>query len=412
MKTLNAGKKTKKTPAGEIPVEWEAVKLGDVCILEYGNALKEENRQNGEISVYGSNGVIGYHASSNAKGPGIIIGRKGSVGKVQFSSKDFWAIDTTYYVVPADKNIDIRFLHRVFQFLKLEKNNSSSAVPGLNRNDVYSKHIPLPPLAEQSKIAEILSSIDETIEKTRQVIDQTQVLKKGLMQELFTRGIPGRHKKFKKTEIGEIPEEWEVVRLEELIRRNIIISHLDGNHGELYPKQEEFIDSGIPYISANSMINEEVCFDNVKYLSVERARAFKKGVALDGDVLLAHNATVGPVAILNTSYPFVILSTSLTYYRCDLERLNNNLLMFYMQSDLYQKQLKNIMSQTTRNQVPITAQRELLFVLLPIEEQLFMSETIDSLSQRLVLEERLYKRLNQYKSALMQVLLTGEVRVK
>ena len=71
----------------------------------------------------------------------------------------------------------------------------------------------LPPHREQRKIAAILSSVDDAIEKTQAVIDQVQVVKRGLMQELLTRGLPGRHTRFKQTEIGEIPEEWEIVRL-------------------------------------------------------------------------------------------------------------------------------------------------------------------------------------------------------
>ena len=71
----------------------------------------------------------------------------------------------------------------------------------------------LPPVIEQKIIISIFSAIDSVVSKTQAIIDQTQTLKKGLMQELFTRGIPGSHKKFKRTEIGEVPEEWEVVEI-------------------------------------------------------------------------------------------------------------------------------------------------------------------------------------------------------
>ena len=72
---------------------------------------------------------------------------------------------------------------------------------------------PLPPLPEQKKIAAILSSVDETIAKTEAVIAQLQIVKKAMMEQLLTKGMPGRHTRFKQTEIGEIPEEWEVVEL-------------------------------------------------------------------------------------------------------------------------------------------------------------------------------------------------------
>ena len=65
---------------------------------------------------------------------------------------------------------------------------------------------------EQRKIAAILSSVDDAMEKTRAVIDQVQIVKSGLMHDLLTRGLPGRHTRFKQTEIGPIPEEWEAVK--------------------------------------------------------------------------------------------------------------------------------------------------------------------------------------------------------
>ena len=76
--------------------------------------------------------------------------------------------------------------------------------------------IGVPPLSEQDKIAAILSSVDDAIEKTQAVIDQVQVVKQGLMQELLTRGLPGRHTRFKQTEMGKIPEDWPLVRIEQV----------------------------------------------------------------------------------------------------------------------------------------------------------------------------------------------------
>ena len=87
---------------------------------------------------------------------------------------------------------------------------------GLNLQHVRSIRVAYPPLPEQRKIATILSSVDDTIEKTQAVIDQVQVVKRGLMQELLTRGLPGRHTRFKQTAIGEIPEDWVVDKIGQL----------------------------------------------------------------------------------------------------------------------------------------------------------------------------------------------------
>ena len=111
--------------------------------------------------------------------------------------------------------------------------------------------------------------------------------------------------------------EWARLTLETLLKRGWIVSHLDGNHGSDYPRKEEFIAEGVPYISANCLDNDQVDMALAKYLSPSRAALLRKGIAKNNDVLFAHNATVGPVAILFTDEENVILGTSLTYYRCN-----------------------------------------------------------------------------------------------
>lgn len=123
---------------------------------------------------------------------------------------------------------------------------------------------------------------------------------------------------------------WKIATLSQLIEDGYILGHLDGNHGNLYPRQEEFVDSGVKYLSANSILNGVVDYSKAKYLTLSRASKFKKGVAKNGDVLFAHNATVGPVAILDTEDDYVIIGTSLTYYRCNEEKINNSYLLNYI----------------------------------------------------------------------------------
>ena len=102
-------------------------------------------------------------------------------------------------------------------------------------------------------------------------------------------------------------ERWDRLTLETLLERGWIESHLDGNHGGDYPRKEEFIGEGVPYISANCLDDEGVDLSRAKYLSPGRAALIRKGIAKDRDVLFAHNATVGPVAILRTEEEKVIL---------------------------------------------------------------------------------------------------------
>ncbi|WP_288996838.1 restriction endonuclease subunit S [uncultured Psychrobacter sp.] len=206
-------------------------------------------------------------------------------------------------------------------------------------------------------------------------------------------------------------ENWLIKPLKYLISQKYIVGHLDGNHGSLYPRSNEFIDSGVKYISANALINGRVDFEKSKYLSAERASKFKKGVAKSGDVLFAHNATVGPVAILDSEEDYVILGTSLTYYRCNLEKVNNHYLMHFMSSPSFIRQYERIMKQTTRSQIPITAQRDFYFVLPPLPEQQKIAKILTTWDNAISTTERLIDNSKQQKKALMQQLLTGKKRL-
>ena len=208
-----------------------------------------------------------------------------------------------------------------------------------------------------------------------------------------------------------IEQGWDVTRLNDLIKSKAILGHLDGNHGNLYPRNSEFVDSGIKYISANALIDGSVDLSKSKYLTAERGSQFKKGVAKDGDVLFAHNATVGPVALLNTKDEYVILSTSLTYYRCNLTKVDNHYLVQYMSSPAFTRQYERIMKQTTRNQLPITAQRDFYFVLPPLPEQRKIAKILSTWDNAISTTERLIDNSKQQKKALMQQLLTGKKRL-
>jgi type I restriction enzyme, S subunit len=128
------------SPLGRIPEGWEVKTLGENLELNYGKALKHEDRRRGEVPVYGSSGVVGYHDVPLVNGPGIVVGRKGNVGSVFWSDKNFYPIDTTYFVT---SRMPLRFLFYDLQ----TKNflNNDAAVPGLNRNQAYSLETVAPP---------------------------------------------------------------------------------------------------------------------------------------------------------------------------------------------------------------------------------------------------------------------------
>jgi type I restriction enzyme S subunit len=209
---------------------WININLGAEIELLYGRGLSKKNRYKGKYAVYGSNGVIDYNKSYLVKGPGIIIGRKGSVGKIHFSKDNFWPIDTTYYL-KLRKDGCLEFWYYFLQKCNFESMNSHAAVPGLNRESIYALDVLIPPLNEQKSIAKILSDLDSKIEllqeqnKTLEKIGQT-IFKHWFVDFEFPNkeGKPYKssneemiyNKELKK----EIPKGWTVEKLKNLVIRN------------------------------------------------------------------------------------------------------------------------------------------------------------------------------------------------
>ena len=200
-------------------------------------------------------------------------------------------------------------------------------------------------------------------------------------------------------------DDWEQRKLGALMEDGIILEQSDGNHGELYPRSKEFVNEGIPYIAASSISSdgERIDFNLTKYLSMERAIQFRKGVAKNGDVLLAHNATVGPSVMLSMDYEFAILSTSLTLYRLDKEKMSPMFFLQAIRSGYFQKQLEVFMKQTTRSQVPILTQRNLQ-ISYPINkvEQERIGEFLSNLDHLITLHQRKCDETKQLKKFMLQ----------
>lgn len=161
------------------------IQLGEVCDFTYGDSLKEENRRGGKVPVYGSNGVIGWHDLPLTTGPAIIIGRKGSIGEVNWSDQACYPIDTTYFVEKTKKPCDLRWLYFTLLKLDLTRFNKSAAVPGLNRDDAYEKLIPFPDLSEQRRIARELERADGLRRTRRYALELADTFLPGAFIQLF-----------------------------------------------------------------------------------------------------------------------------------------------------------------------------------------------------------------------------------
>ncbi|RIJ63481.1 restriction endonuclease subunit S [Rummeliibacillus sp. POC4] len=191
----SSGGEMVESELGEIPSSFKAGIIKDFCELKYGKALTKKQRIPGPYPVYGSGGITGTHKEYLIKGPGLIIGRKGSIGTLYLEFNNFYPIDTVFYT--ESEYFSAKFLYQFFKQYDFTKANNDSAVPGLNRDFVYNNKAVIPDKNVVEKFEEIISPIYEKIKYLIEENNKLEQLRDTLLPKLLSGEI-------------EIPDELEV----------------------------------------------------------------------------------------------------------------------------------------------------------------------------------------------------------
>lgn len=164
-----------------------AIPLSDLLTLNYGKGLTESERIDGPYDVVSSSGISGKHRVKLVDGPGIVVGRKGNVGNVSWVDRDFWPIDTAYWVSINDKykNVPLRYIFHLLAALPFKKYSIATAVPGLSRDDAYSIQINEPDLKVVNSLTDQLDNALRYIDLVEQKIKAAKELRKSIIDRVF-----------------------------------------------------------------------------------------------------------------------------------------------------------------------------------------------------------------------------------
>ena len=200
---------------------WKHCVLGDLVELKRGYDLPHQSREDGPFPIVSSSGITGFHSEPKVRGPGVVTGRYGTLGEVFYIEKDFWPLNTSLYVRDFKGN-NSRFVAYLLKSLDLGRSNAAGAVPGVNRNHLHSLEIVAPSIEIQGRIATFLSAYDDLIDNNTRRIEILEEIARRLYEEWFVQfRFPGYEGvKFKESELGPIPEGWEVVALEKAVEIN------------------------------------------------------------------------------------------------------------------------------------------------------------------------------------------------
>lgn len=406
-----------------IPEGWSIVPIGDICNIAIGGTPSrsipdywDSSKTTGSpwVSIRDLNKPWIHETSewiteAGIKHSNVKLVRKGtvlmsfklSVGRVAFAGRDLYTNEAIAAFLPQKKNeYSDQFLYQGLQHWNLLE-NIDQAVKGvtLNKEKINQIETLLPPLPEQKKIAAILSSVDEVIEKTRAQIDKLKDLKTGMMQELLTKGIgPGGvpHTEFKDSPVGRIPAEWNVVTTGEIAK-----SIVPGRN-----KPKEF-NGDIPWLTISDLDQLFVSASKLNYGVSREALALASGKTLPANSVIM--TVVGEFGICAIAEKEVVINQQLHGFICG-PHISPIFLCLSLQ--LHKPQMEKLATQTTISYMNKENAESVLLALPTLQEQEQIAAAITSIEKQYTLLFQKHLAQKKIKKALMQDLLTGKVRVQ
>jgi len=385
---------------------WEMKKLGEICEENIKSPFKVEDATNsGEYPFFTSGEGVLTHDEYLVDGENIFLATGGYANVKYYNGKASYSADTWSLKV---KNALTRFVYyQILARLKYidEVLFRGSGLRHLQKKEFLNLEIPIPPLSVQQKIVRILDTIQSAVEVQEKIIEKTKELKKSLMAELFKYGAPSFRKgrKLKKTEIGEIPEDWEVVRLGEVAREIIYGISKKGEKEGKYP-----------ILRMNNLEDGKINCKDLQFVSLESSE-FGKFKLEKGDILFNRTNSldlVGKTALFTLDGDFVFASYLLRI-RTIKDQLLPEYLNYYFNFEKTQQDLKSLASRGA-SQVNISASKLSSFPipLPPLSEQREIAEILQTIDQKIEIEKRKKELYEELFKTMLNKIMSQEIDVE
>ena len=395
-----------------LPEHWKSVQLEEIASLRRENIKPEGNRNLNYVGL--------EHIDSGESQ----LKRWGDASEVKSAKSRFYPYDVLYgklrpyldkaalaemegicstdiLVVTANLNTIPGFLTYILHCHSLIGHAVATSTgvnhPRTSWNSLGKYTFSLPPLPEQRAIAHVLQSIQEAKAARQREIELERERKAALMDYLFSRGTKGESRK--QTEIGEIPESWEVVRLGEIVKESI----KDGVH-----QTPTYVQDGVPFITAKDIVGNKIRFAGCTYISLEEHDTLIKRVKPEiGDVLLTKVGTIGNVALVDVSQEFsIFVQVALIKPKSDI--IDSGFLLYALQSEKGQAEINRKSAQSTMRFIGVQKISTVCILLPSLPEQAEIAKILQACDTKIAALEQEAARLDELFHAMLDELMTGK----
>ncbi len=391
--------------------DWNSLTLGEVITLQRGYDLPFRDRKPGEIPVVTSSGINDTHSEARAKGPGVVTGRYGTIGEVFFIEEDFWPHNTTLYVKDFKGN-DPLFVSYLLHTIDLQSFSGKSGVPGVNRNDLHEVEVRIPPLPEQRAIAVALSDVDALITALDRLIAKKRDIKQAAMQELLTgkRRLPGfgeisgSEAKYKQTDVGAVPEDWDVVNL------SAIAEIKTGPFGSSL-HERDYVEDGTPIITVEHLGEFGVRHENLPRVSDFDRQRLSAYMLKTGDIVFSRVGSVDRNSLISAQEDGWLFSGRLLRIRLKSKEVDAAYLSRHFHHEPTKQRIRSVAVGQTMASLNTQILKGIEVLLPPFLEQQAIAEIFSDMDAEIAALERKRDKTRMLKQGMMQELLTGKTRL-
>lgn len=372
----------------EFEGEWDEKRLKDFAPLQRGFDLPTTQVKDGTFPVVYSNGILRKHIEYRVKGPGVVTGRSGTIGKVHFVAEDFWPHNTSLWVTNFFENVPA-FVYQFYANLRLEKIGTGSGVPTLNRNDVHALKRNLPKPAEQKKIAAFLGVVDARIAALRDRVVGLERYKRGLMQALFSQSL-----RFTKPDGTPFPD-WEEKRLGDF-----------GDFKNGFNATKEAFGSGGPFVNLMDIFGIPTIGEPPNGLVETTKKDVEQYSVLKGDVLFVRSSVkrtgVGQACLVVEDLPNTVYSGFILRFRQNEAGIEHAFRQYCFSSQAFRKQVLAVATSSANTNVNQENLRELKVRLPDPDEQAKIAEALQAMDAKIVAVRGQVDKMEAFKKGLLQ----------